>query len=169
MQARLARTPASTPFHPMSRKPRNSRPIDSLLARFRLRIRRSRIHRLGVFAGELIPPRKYVIEYGGRLIRSRDAAREVRKPGRPNRILMARLNRAWIIDAIAGGSGAEYINHSCEPNLFIRKTRGHFFLVSRRRIGRGEELTMDYKLRPKKPRCACHCGSRKCRGFMNLP
>ncbi len=122
-----------------------------------------------MFAAGVIPPRKYVIEYGGRRIHIRDEERELLKPGRPNRILTARLNRCWIIDAFVGGSGAEYINHSCDPNLFVRKTREHIFLVSRRRIAKGEELTVDYKLRPKKPRYACRCGTAKCRGFMNRP
>lgn len=153
----------------MSKNSRKSRPVDSPLARFQLRIRSSRIHRLGVFATEAIPPRKCVIEYGGRLIRARDAVRELRKPGRPKRILMVRLKRGWIIDAIARGTGAEYINHSCDPNLFLRRTPGHVCLLSRRRIEKGEELTMDYKLRPKKPPLACRCESARCRGFMNHP
>jgi SET domain-containing protein len=82
---------------------------------------------------------------------------------------MARLGRGWIIDAIRGGSGAEYVNHSCAPNLWARKTEWHIFLMSRRRIEKGEELTLDYRVRPKRPKFACHCGSVTCRGFMNLP
>ena len=128
----------------MSRPSRYPRLITSPLARFRLQVRHSSIHRFGVFAETGIPARKYVIEYGGRLIRARDVNREVRKPGRPKRILMARLNRNWTIDAISGGSGAEYVNHSCRPNLYMRKTAEHIFLISRRRIRKGEELTLDY-------------------------
>jgi len=153
----------------MSRLSPYPRPITSPLARFRLHIRHSPIHRLGVFADARIPARKYVIEYGGRLIRARNVYRELRKPGRPKRILMARLNRNWTIDAISGGSGAEYVNHSCHPNLYMRKTARHIYLISRRRIRRGEELTLDYKLRPRWPRLKCRCGEAKCRGFMNLP
>jgi len=152
----------------MPRTSRHSRDIDARIARFRLRIRDSRIHRFGVFAADVIPARRCVIEYTGRLLRMPDAERELCKPGRPRRALMARLGRGWIIDAIRGGSGAEYVNHSCDPNLFVRKTRWHIFLMSRRRIEQGEELTMDYKLRPRRPRFACTCGSEKCRGFMNL-
>lgn len=147
-----------------SRKPA---PIDRAVARFALKVRRSRIHRLGVFASEEIPRLKYVIEYSGRRIRMRDKDRELSMPGRPKRILSMRLNRCWIVDALVGGSGAEYINHSCDPNLFARKTRKRIFLVSRRRIGRGEELTLDYRVLPRMPRYPCRCGAAKCRGFMN--
>jgi len=147
-----------------SRKPAS---IDRAFARFALKIRRSRIHRLGVFASEEIPRLKYVMEYCGRHIHVRDEEREMSKPGRPQRILTVRLNRCWIVDAFVGGSGAEYINHSCEPNLFARKTRKRIFLVSRRRIGKGEELTLDYRILPRMPRFSCRCGSAKCRGFMN--
>jgi uncharacterized protein len=122
-----------------------------------------------VFAAEAIPALRYVMEYTGRRIHVRDEKRELRKPGRPKRIVTVRLNRHWILDALHGGSGAEYINHSCEPNLFSRNTGERIFLVSRRRITKGEELTIDYRLVPKTPRQACRCGAPRCRGFMNMP
>lgn len=147
----------------------NSTPSDRPIARFVLKICRSHIHGLGVFASEAIPRLNYVMEYTGRHIHVRDEKRELRKPGRPNRILTVLLNRCWIIDAFVGGSGAEYINHSCEPNLFSRNTGKRIFLVSRRRIAKGEELTLDYRILPRKPRYPCRCGTANCRGFMNQP
>jgi SET domain-containing protein len=136
------------------------------LANFKLRIGRSRIERFGVFAGEAIPARKRVIEYTGERISEREGLRRAIKmlwAGKAARIYTVRLNRRWKIDGSVGGSGAELINHSCDPNLTMRKIRGQIFLYSFKKIRAGEELTVDYGFR-----CAvlCRCGSAKCRGTM---
>jgi SET domain-containing protein len=136
------------------------------LANFKLRIGRSRIERLGVFAGEAIAARKRVIEYTGERISEREGLRRAIKmlwAGKAGRIYTVRLNRRWKIDGSVGGSGAELINHSCEPNLTMRKIRGQVFLYSFRKIRAGEELTVDYGFRCSLP---CHCGSAECRGTM---
>ena len=146
---------------------RATRRVDPQFSPYRLRVRRSPIHRFGVFAEGSIPARKKVIQYTGERISSREVARRLAKSVRPKRILIAGLNRHWRIDAVSGGSGAEYINHSCEPNLFVRKTAGRIFFFSRRAIREGEELTVDYRLHRDAPRTACQCGSPKCRGKMN--
>jgi uncharacterized protein len=136
------------------------------LDNFKLRIGRSRIERLGVFAGEAIAARKRVIEYTGERISEREGLRRAIKmlrAGKAGRIYTVRLNRRWKIDGSVGGSGAELINHSCEPNLTMRKIRGQIFLYSFKKIRAGEELTVDYGFRCSLP---CHCGSAKCRGTM---
>jgi SET domain-containing protein len=81
-------------------------------------------------------------------------------------ISISRLNRFWCVDGAVGGSGAELVNHSCDPNLKARVVGNHILFFSRRRIRKGEELTLDYKLPPKTSCIPCHCGSRKCRGAM---
>jgi uncharacterized protein len=153
----------------MSPERKTRRKIDPRLACYRLRARRSPIHGFGVFAAEPIPAGKRVIEYSGERISLREAFRRVRQPRRPKKIVLARLNRYWCVDAVRGGSGAEYINHSCDPNLCARKTARHIFLFSRRRIRKGAELTFDYRLHPATPKLPCRCGSPKCRGVINRP
>jgi uncharacterized protein len=136
------------------------------LANFKLRIGRSRIERYGVFAGEAIPARKRVIQYTGERISEREGLRRAVRmlwAGKAARIYTVRLNRRWKIDGSVGGSGAELINHSCDPNLTMRKMRGQIFLYSFKKIRAGEELTVDYGFRCSVP---CRCGSSKCRGTM---
>jgi len=145
-----------------------ARCIDPPASRFRLQIRPSPIHNLGVFAGEAIPRRRVVMEYAGDRITYAEAVRRFRKRGKPERICFARLNRYWIIDGWRG-NGAEFINHSCEPNLYTWRPHGHIFFCSRKRIRTGEELTFDYNLQRRIGRTPCHCGSPKCRGEMNRP
>ncbi len=142
--------------------------IDPPVSRFRLQIRPSPIHHLGVFAREAIPCRRVVMEYAGDRINYAEAVRRSRQRGRRNRICFARLDRRWIIDGWRG-NGSEFINHSCDPNLFPWRPRGHIFFCSRKAIRPGEELTFDYNLQRGIERVACHCGSPKCRGEMNRP
>jgi len=127
---------------------------------FQLHIHRSPVDRFGVFAGEMIPAGKRVIQYTGERISNREVTRRTVKQflaGKAERIYLVRLNRDWNIDGSVGGSGAEFINHSCDP------IRGRIFLYSLRKIRAGEELTADYGFRCA---CPCHCGSRHCRGTM---
>jgi SET domain-containing protein len=144
--------------------------IDPRYAKYPLRVRDSRIHRFGVFAVKTIPRGRKVIEYTGERLNLRQARARQRKNWRPGGTkidALFRLNRYWTLDGAVGGSGAERINHSCDPNLKTRRIRGHILLFSRRRIRPGEELTVDYRFPARAERAACCCGSPKCRGTMN--
>jgi len=144
--------------------------VDPAFAAYPLRVAPSRVHRWGVFALGPIPAGRKVIEFRGqRISRSQAAARltKLLRPGRPKRFYIARLNRNWCIDPAVGGSGAEFINHSCDPNLSARRIRGRLLLFSRRRIRPGEELSVDYRINPEGLRIRCRCGSPNCRGFLN--
>jgi len=79
------------------------------------------------------------------------------------------LDKYWTIDGSSGGSGAEYINHSCDPNCRSWNTRGHILYMARRDILPGEELTVDYRFEPEVERVNCICQSPRCRGTINLP
>jgi len=144
--------------------------INRAFAAYPLRVARSRIQGYGVFAAGAIPRDRKVIEYTGERIRRGEAyARVTKLMGlrRPRRLFLFRLNRFWLIDGAVGGSGAEHINHSCDPNLRARIIRGHILYFSRRSIRPGEELSVDYGLSPKTFRVPCRCGSPNCRGFLN--
>jgi tetratricopeptide (TPR) repeat protein len=136
--------------------------INPQFACFALAVRASKVHRWGVFVQEQIPSHRKVIEYAGERITHQEAKRRGR-----SREYFFTLNKQWIIDGAVGGSGAELINHSCDPNLVARKVKGQILYVSRRPIEAGEELTVDYKFAPEARPAACHCGSPKCRGTIN--
>ncbi len=127
--------------------------------RYRLRIRRSRIHRLGVFTLDDIPVGHQVIEFTGRRLRINQPAKL--KPYRADYAVVFNQGRA--IDGYVGGSGAEFINYSCSPNLTDQCRQGRLFFYSRRRIRAGEELTRYYAHPIKARRIPCDCGERKCR------
>ena len=112
---------------------------------------------------EDIPKRTRVIEYTGERISRRIISR--RLEGEFTYIFM--LDSYWGIDGAVGGSGAEIINHSCEPNLeaHIIKCR-RIYYVSLRPITAGEELTVDYSFDAHQDPHECRCGARTCRGDM---
>ncbi len=138
--------------------------IDPRYACFKLRIAPSKIHRWGVYAGEDIPPRRKVIEYTGERI----SRRETKKRGQGPLTYLFTLDDYWTLDGAVGGSGAEIINHCCDPNLFSSIRAGHILYLSRRAIRRGEELTVDYRFSDKIGDVTCCCGSPRCRGVINL-
>ena len=136
--------------------------INPQLARFRLIVRPSSINRFGVFAEEPIPARRRIIEYTGERIGRREARR---RSDLPYSYLFT-LEGRWLDGAI-GGSGAEYVNHSCAPNVRARRIRGRIHYFSKRTIAPGEELTIDYAYSPRIEPVPCKCGAPSCRGTIN--
>ena len=67
-----------------------------------------------------------------------------------------------------GGSGAEIINHSCDPNLYTKIFKGHILYMSKRNIRKGEELTVDYMFSKNIGRVPCSCRASNCRGTINI-
>jgi len=85
------------------------------------------------------------------------------------RTYLMRLNRYWCIDGSVGGSGAELINHCCEPNCkFARRPDIGYRhqgveVVSLRDVTPGEELLVDYKFPSDSTLTPCYCGAATCR------
>ncbi len=131
---------------------------------YRLSIRPSEIHRWGVFAEEFIPMGRKIIEYTGERISRRETAR---RAGRKLNYLFT-LDSYWTLDGSVGGSGAEFINHSCTPNCYAWILKGHILYMAERDVQAGEELTIDYRFDPDVPKVPCGCGSSGCRGTINL-
>ena len=68
-----------------------------------------------------------------------------------------------------------FFNHSCDPNAFSRWDEDGRFVVARRSIAAGEEITEDYCINSRGDTVwSCHCGARRCRravhsDFFRLP
>jgi uncharacterized protein len=139
--------------------------IEPTACAFHLRAGRSSIHRWGIYAGEDIPARRRVIEYTGQRITLREGWRRRLRP----QLYLFRCSPRRLIDGGIGGSGAEYINHGCEPNLVARFDHRRVFLLSLRPIRKGEELLLDYQVRGDIGLIPCRCGAPVCRGFLNAP
>ncbi len=139
--------------------------LNPAACRFALRHAPSPIHRWGIFASEHIPAGLRVIEYTGELVSPQEASRRSLR----SLLYLFFLSPTQQIDGAVGGSGAEYINHSCEPNLRAVVLRGRLYLRSLRAIEAGEELLLDYRISGDGPPLPCRCGVARCRGFLNAP
>jgi uncharacterized protein len=139
--------------------------IEPRHAGYKLVVKKSKIHRWGIYAGERIPARRKIIEYTGERISRRETKR--RADEREFNYLFT-LDPYWCIDGAVGGSGAEFINHSCDPNCYASIQKGHILYMSARVILPGEELTIDYRFDPHVEKVKCACGAETCRGTINL-
>ena len=152
-----------SPTERMVPRPVRSPRIDPRFTSYRMEIRPSKIHRFGVYALERIPANRKVIEYTGERLNRLQARRRDNK----RFTYLFAVDDYWTLDGAVNGSGAEIINHSCDPNLVSRVMKGHILYMSLRAIRPGEELTVDYNFTKKGgERTPCTCGSRKCRGIM---
>lgn len=138
--------------------------IDERFACFKMKVAPSKIHRWGVYALESIPAGRKVIEYTGEKISRKETKR--RSEGDLNYLFT--LNDYWTIDGSVGGSGAEYINHSCDPNVAAKILKDHILYMCKRPIRKGEELTVDYHFEKNVERVPCSCGAANCRGTINV-
>ncbi len=127
-----------------------------------LRVGRSPITGRGLFAGCDIAARAKIGEFEGEVVtiaeaRRRAAARRV--------VAIVELDRK-AIDARGMRSGFRWINHSCAPNTFMRRTKDRCEFYALRDIAEGEELTVDYGESHHEGRLRCRCGAAGCRGWI---
>ena len=83
-------------------------------------------------------------------------------------IYLFTLDKYWTLDGAVGGSGAQYINHCCDPNIRTVIRNGRILCISKRAIRTGEELTVDYHFAKDIEGVLCNCRSAQCRGTINL-
>jgi uncharacterized protein len=138
-----------------------------------IRAAASGIHGRGVYARCAIPDGTRVIEYVGERITKAEAARreEARRAelraGGEGCVTIFHLNQRFDLDGRIARNVARFINHACTPNCRAEPVRGRIWIVARRDIAAGEELTFDYgygfkdwALHP------CRCGTKRCAGFI---
>lgn len=135
--------------------------------------RRSAIHGRGVYARRAIPDGTRIVEYTGeRITKAESARREVLRLARHQRgqdacVYIFELNARHDLDGRSRGNVARLINHACAPNCRVDVLRGRIWIVARRDIAAGEELTFDYGFKFNDWRHhACRCGGARCAGFI---
>ena len=124
----------------------------------------SRIHGRGCFATAFFAKGRKIAEYAGEQISAREAARRM-KGRKVHRVCF--VNERLYLDGARGGNGTHYINHSCEPNSYMKVQSGHILFMALRDIHPGEEITMDYVSTYHADRKLCRCEAATCRGTIN--
>ena len=141
------------------------------------RVRRSKVHGLGVFATRRIRKGTRIVEYLGERVSHREADRRYeQKTTDDNHTFLFIVDRGIVIDAGVNGNDARFINHGCDPNCESVTEDRRVFVEAIRTIQPGEELKYDYSIGRAKDDppdvdevFACHCGAAKCRGTMLWP
>jgi hypothetical protein len=128
----------------------------------RLVVGKSVIAGRGLFAGCAIAGRAKIGEFEGEVVSIAEARR---RAARLRVVAIVELDRK-AIDARGMRTGFRYINHSCAPNTFLRRTRSRAEFYALRPIAKGEELTVDYGLSHHEGRLRCRCGATRCRGWI---
>jgi hypothetical protein len=132
-------------------------------------VRPSRIEGLGVFATEPIP--------SGERIRSVNVVREITEGSPLREDLGERSDHCSYPDGkvVLWGAPDRHVNHSCDPNAWVAYAGDNCYLVARRDVARGEEITCDYNINiTGGTSWPCRCGAARCRGavvgdFFGLP
>jgi hypothetical protein len=131
------------------------------LETFNFKVGRSRIQGRGLFAASVLPARRKLGELGGEVVSEREARRRARNS---DCIMIVEFGDGRALDATHSESPFTHVNHSCEPNAFMRVCYGRVEFYSLRRVEAGEELTCDYGETHHDGTLPCRCGSAGCRG-----
>ncbi len=124
-------------------------------------VKASRIEGLGVFAAR--PFR------AGELIRRVHVVREITPEAPIREDLGERVDHCSYPDGktVLFGFPDRHLNHSCEPNAWELYEGGSSYLVARRDIAAGEEITCDYNVNIADGTAwPCRCGAARCRGVV---
>ncbi len=129
----------------------------------RVAFKPSPIHGTGGFARADIPVGTQVIEYVGRVISKQESLERCREGNE----YIFRLSEATDLDGNVGWNLARFLNHSCAPNCEAELIEGKIWIVARRDIRAGEEITFDYGYDLEDYRKhPCRCGAPECAGFI---
>lgn len=100
------------------------------------KVKRSEIG-LGLFAVSGILKGAKIIRYTGKLIRSDDAEKYT---GR----YLFQIDDKYTIDGKERSNLARYVNHSCRPNAYTEIDRRKIWVIAKRKIRAGEQITIHY-------------------------
>ncbi|XP_027602191.1 histone-lysine N-methyltransferase SETMAR [Pipra filicauda] len=163
--------------------------------RLRLQVFRTPRKGWGVRALEPVPRGTFVCEYAGEVLGMAEARRRIRaqSPQDSNYIIAVREHLhdgrvlQTFVDPTRVGNVGRFLNHSCEPNLFMVPVRvdsmvPRLALFAATDIPAGEELSFDYSGRfhnspgssrehnpleeDNRLRKPCYCGSPMCASFL---
>lgn len=129
----------------------------------RVRVGRSRIAGLGLFAAIDLKKGIRIIQYTGEKITKQESERRLAD----DNVYIFELNERYSIDGKTLKNLARYINYSCDPNCEVENTGRAIWIVAARDIQEGEELSYDYGYEADGYEShPCNCGAKNCCGYI---
>jgi uncharacterized protein len=130
---------------------------------FKVENKPSRIDGTGAFAIEVIPARVKIGNLGGEIITQRESRK---RAATLKRVAMVEFGDGRALDASVNPNELRYVNHSCQPNTYMRCCYSRVEFYSLRPIRKGEELTCNYGETHHDGKLKCRCGAPACKGFL---
>jgi len=135
--------------------------------------KRSKIQGWGIFAATDIKKNTKIIQYVGEKITIKESWRreelrlQLKKRGGVGHVFTFQLNKRYEIDGNVPYNHARHINHSCEPNAEALQEGNEIWIVAKKNIMKGEEITYDYGFPFATWRDhPCLCGTSSCVGYI---
>ena len=134
--------------------------------RYPVKIKRSKIAGTGAYAVKPIPSKRKIGNMTGEIISYKEAQKRIKKQ-KGNVLFMVEFDNDDIaIDVSVNSNELKYINHSCSPNVYMRRAFRKVEYYALKNIKKGEELTCDYGETHHEGTLPCKCGAVNCRGFI---
>ncbi|WP_211330031.1 SET domain-containing protein [Deminuibacter soli] len=133
------------------------------MIRYQLKTGKSRIDGTGCFMLEAVPARRKIGNMEGEIISVRVARK---RAAASKRIAIVEFGDGRALDAGNFATPLKFINHSCDPNTYLRVAYGQVEFYSLRKIKKGEELTCNYGPTHHDGRLPCQCGAKNCKGYL---
>ncbi|MFV1994127.1 MAG: SET domain-containing protein, partial [Verrucomicrobiales bacterium] len=137
------------------------------------KVKKSGIHRRGLFASANIEEGERIIEYVGEKITKAESERradtQLERAGSKGdgAVYIFTLNKRHDIDGNVERNKARYANHSCDPNCETDIIRGRIWLIALRDIEKGEEIVYNYNFDLELYEDhSCRCGAKRCVGYI---
>jgi hypothetical protein len=132
---------------------------------FPVKVAKSKISGKGAYAIGRIPARKKIGDLGGVIITLREARKIVAQTkGVVNMVEFDEGNIA--LNASVNPNDMRFINHSCDPNTYMRLAGRRVEFYAKRNIKPGEELSCNYGETHHEGKLPCRCGAKNCKGFI---
>jgi len=128
-----------------------------------IQFRDSTIHGRGGFAALDIATGTRVVEYAGQKINKTESLRRCEL----NNPFIFSLDAESDLDGDVEWNQAKWLNHSCAPNCEAELIDGRIWIVAKRDIQAGEEVTFNYAYDLESFReHPCHCRAPNCVGYI---
>lgn len=121
----------------------------------------SKIHGLGLFAGAVIPARNKIGSLSGVLVKNTLLPKKFSKNAS---ISIVELDNGISLDARKFKNDLCFINHSCNPNCYMRIRGTEVEVYALKRISKHTELTMSYGETHHEGELPCMCKAPGCKG-----
>ena len=134
-----------------------------VMINYPLHVLPSNIDGNGAFATRSIPAKRKIGNLGGEIISLKEARK---RAAATKRVAMVEFGDGRALDASINPNDLRYVNHSCQPNTYMRVCYSKVEFWALRSIKKGEELTCDYGPTHHDGKLPCRCGAPNCKGFL---